>query len=200
MRDSFAKYIKNKLPSGFLLITCGLPGTGKTATTARVQETSGGILLQSDAIRRELFKNEDIFDSKIAADPKKRAQVYDVMFTQADEALKTNENVILDATFVTQSLRQRAAAIASKHKKIFIILQTVCPQKVSLKRITARNKENSVSNALTEQAYLDNKKKFESVNLTDLKNQNPGLKIIHLIVDTAKDQPEEWYIVGEKII
>lgn len=198
MREPFAKYIKNKLPSGFLLIACGLPGTGKTATTATVQQTSGGVLLRSDTIRRELFKNEDIFNSKVAADPKKRAQVYDVMLAQADEALKTNENVILDATFVTQSLRQRAAAIVAKYKKVFIILQTVCPQKVSLKRIIARDKENYVSNALTERAYLDNKKKFETVDLADLKKQNPGLKIIHLIVDTANDPPEEWYIVGEK--
>jgi predicted kinase len=198
MREPFAKYIKNKLPSGFLLIACGLPGTGKTATTAKVQETSGGILLQSDAIRRELFKNEDIFDSKIAADPKRRAQVYDVMLAKADEALKTNKNVILDATFVTQSLRQWAAAIAAKYKKIFIILQTVCPEEVSFKRILARDKENYVSNALTEQAYLDNKKKFETVDLADLKKQNPGLKIIQLIVDTAKDPPGEWYIIGEK--
>jgi len=198
MREPFAKYIKNKLPSGFLLIACGLPGTGKTATTATVQQTSGGVLLRSDTIRRELFKNEDIFNSKVAADPKKRARVYDVMLAQADEALKTNENVILDATFVTQSLRQRAAAIVAKYKKVFIILQTVCPQKVSLKRIIARDKENYVSNALTERAYLDNKKKFETVDLADLKKQNPGLKIIHLIVDTANDPPEEWYIVGEK--
>jgi predicted kinase len=198
MREPFAEYIKNKLPDGFLLIACGLPGTGKTYTSAKVQETSGGVLLRSDTIRRELFQNEDIFNSKIAADAGKRAQVYDVMFARADEALKTSENVILDATFVAQSLRQRAAAIANKHKKTFIILQTDCPQEVSLRRILARDKENYVSNAITEEAYLDNKKKFEAVDLVGLKRRNPGLKIIHLIVDTAKDPPEEWFVIEEK--
>jgi predicted kinase len=198
MREPFAEYIKNKLPDGFLLIACGLPGTGKTYTSAKVQETSGGVLLRSDTIRRELFQNEDIFNSKIAADAGKRAQVYDVMFARADEALKTSENVILDATFVAQSLRQRAAAIANKHKKTFIILQTDCPQEVSLRRILARDKENYVSNAITEEAYLDNKKKFEAVDLVGLKRRNPGLKIIHLIVDTATDPPEEWFVIEEK--
>jgi predicted kinase len=198
MREPFVEYIKDRLPSGFVLIACGLPGTWKTETTEEVHKIKGGKLLRSDLIRLEVLKNEDIFDTKVAGDMKKRTQVYDVMFSQADEAAKSNENVILDATFVTQELRQRAAAIAAKHNKTFVILQTDCPQEVSIKRILARNKENYVSNALTEEAYLNNKKKFEDVDLESLKKVNPGLKIIHLIVDTAKDPPEEWYITGEK--
>jgi predicted kinase len=198
MREPFVKYIKAKLPSDFLLIACGLPGTWKTETTEEVNKIKGGKLMRSDLIRLEVLKNEDIFDEKVAGDMKKRTQVYDVMFEQADEALKNNHIVILDATFVTHSLRQRAAAIAAKHKKTFVILQTDCPQEVSIKRILARDKENYVSNALTEKAYLDNKKKFEPVDLDDLKKENPGLKIVHLIVDTAKDPPGDWYIIGEK--
>jgi predicted kinase len=162
-----------------------------------VHKIKGGKLLRSDIIRLEVLKNEDIFDTKVAGDMKKRTQVYDVMFEMADEAAKSNRNIILDATFVTQSLRQRAAAIAARHKKTFVILQTDCPQEVSIRRILARDKENYVSNALTEEAYLNNKKKFEAVNLNDLKKQNPGLKVVHLIVDTAKDPPEDWYITGE---
>jgi predicted kinase len=198
MREPFMEYIKNKLPDGFLLIACGLPGTWKTETTEEVQKIRGGELLRSDLIRLEVLKNEDIFDEKVAGDMKKRTQVYDVMFAQADEALKTSKNVILDATFVTQSLRQRAAAIAARHNKSFVILQTDCPQEVSIRRILARDKENYVSNALTEEAYLSNKKKFEAVDIDSLKQANPGLRIIHLIVDTAKDPPEDWYITGEK--
>jgi len=197
VREPFAKYIQEKLPSGFLLIACGLPGTWKTETTEEVHKIRGGKLLRSDLIRLEVLKNEDVFDEKVAGDMKKRTQVYDVMFEQADEALKSHENVILDATFVTQALRQRAAAIAGKHKKTFVILQTDCPQEVSIRRILVRDKENYVSNALTEKAYLDNKKKFEPVDLNNLKKQNPGLKVIHLVVDTTKDAPGEWYITAK---
>jgi predicted kinase len=198
MREPFAKYIKSKLPVDFLLIACGLPGTWKTETTEEVNKIKGGKLLRSDLIRLEVLKNEDIFDTKVAGDMKKRTQVYDVMFEQADEALSSDKCVILDATFVTQALRQRAAAIAAKHKKTFVILQTDCPQDVSIKRILARDKENYVSNALTEEAYLNNKKKFEPVDPDNLKKLNPGLKVVHLIVDTTKNAPEDWYITGEK--
>ncbi len=198
MREPFAKYIEAELKPGFLLIACGLPGTWKTETTEEVAKIKGCKLLRTDLIRLEVLKNEDIFDEKVAGDMNKRTQVYDEMFRQADEALNGGNCVILDATFVTQSLRQRAAAIAAKHDRTFIILQTDCPQEVSIRRILARDKENYVSNALTEEAYLNNKKKFEAVDLNGLKSLNPGLNIIHLIVDTTQDPPKDWYIIRQE--
>jgi predicted kinase len=197
MREPFAKYVKAKLKTPFLLIACGLPGTWKTETTEEVFKIKGGKLLRTDLIRLEVLKNQDVFDAKVAGDMKKRTQVYDVMFEMADEAFKDNKCVILDATFVTQALRRQAAEIAAKHRAAFIILQTDCPQEVSIKRILARDKENYVSNALTEEAYLNNKKKFEAVDPGDLKKLYPALNVIHLVVDTAKDAPEDWYITGE---
>ena len=194
MREPFRKFIEKEIEDGFLLIACGLPGTWKTETTEEVHKIRGGKLLRTDIIRLEVLKNQDIFDTKVAGDMKKRTQVYDVMFEQADEAFKNNKNVILDATFVTQSLREQAATIAAKNNATFIILQTDCPQEVSIKRILARDKDNYVSNALTEEAYVNNKKKFEAIDADALIKQNPGLKLIHLIVDTGKDKPEDWYI------
>ena len=200
MRGPFAKFIESELGTGFLLIACGLPGTWKTETTEEVSRIKGYPLLRSDLIRLEVLKNEDVFDEKVASNMDKRTMVYDEMFRQADETLKKGDGVILDATFVTQSLRRRAAAIAAKHNLTFVILQTDCPQEVSIRRILSRTKENYESNALTEQAYLNNKKRFEEVDLNNLKDMYPNLSIIHLIVDTQYDPPEGWYIIGtEKI-
>jgi len=198
LKEPFAKFIEAELPSGFLLIACGLPGTWKTETTGEVARIKGCKLLRTDLIRLEVLKNEDVFDEKVAANMDKRTLVYDEMFRQADEALNRGDSVILDATFVTQSLRQRAAAIAAKYNATFIILQTDCPQEVSIRRILARTKEEYVSNALTEQAYLNNKKRFEAVNLDGLQSLYPDLNIVHLIVDTRHDPPEDWYIIGER--
>ena len=196
MREPFVKFIQTELGSGFLLIACGLPGTWKTETTEEVSRIKDYPLLRSDLIRLEVLKNEDIFDEKEAENMDKRTMVYNEMFRQADETLKKDGGVILDATFVTQSLRRRAAAIAAKHNLTFVILQTDCPQEVSIRRILSRTKENYVSNALTEQAYLNNKRKFEEVDLDDLKGLYPNLNITHLIVDTRYDPPEDWYIIG----
>lgn len=196
MREPFLKFVKSELKPGFLLIACGLPGTFKTETTEEVAKIKGYPLLRSDLIRLEVLKNEDIFDEKVAANMDKRTMVYDEMFRQADDALDREGGVILDATFITQSLRRRAAAIADRHSLTFVILQTDCPQDVSVGRILSRTKENYESNALTEQAYLNNKKKFERVDLDDLKGLYPGLNVIHLTVDTRHDPPAEWCIIG----
>jgi len=198
MRELFAEFIEAELRPGFLLIACGLPGTWKTETTGEVARIKGCKLLRTDLIRLEVLRNEDIFDEKVAGNMDKRTQVYDEMFRQADAALQSGSCVILDATFVTQSLRQRAAAIAAARNVTFVILQTDCPQEVSIRRILARTKEEYVSNALTEEAYLNNKKKFEPVDLDDMKKLNPRLNILHLIVDTSEDPPEGWYIIGEE--
>ena len=196
MKEPFMKFIETELGTGFLLIACGLPGTWKTETTEEIAKTKGYPLLRSDLIRLEVLKDEDIFDEKVASNMDKRMMVYDEMFRQADEALDKNDGVILDATFVTQSLRRMAAAIAAKRNLRFVILQTDCPQEVSIRRILSRTKENYESNALTEQAYLNNKKRFEEVNLNNLKDSYPSLSITHLIVDTRYDPPEDWYITG----
>lgn len=196
MKEPFVKYVEEELGTGFVLIACGLPGTWKTETTEEIAHIKSYPLLRSDLIRLEVLKGEDVFDEKVASDMSKRTSVYDEMFRQADETLNQSDGIVLDATFVTRSLRRRAAEIAAKHKLSFIILQTDCPQEVSIKRILARTKEDYQSNALTEQAYLNNKNKFEKVDLDDLKNIYPDLPVTHLVVDTQYDPPSDWYIIS----
>ena len=196
LKEPFRQFIEKELGKGFLLIACGLPGTWKTETTEEVAKITDYPLLRSDLIRLEVLKNEDIFDEKVASNMDKRTMVYDEMFRQAEESLGESEGVILDATFVSQSLRRRAAAIAAKYNLRLVIMQTDCPQEVAIRRILARTKESYESNALTEQAYLNNKKKFEAVDLNDLKNLYPNLDVTHLIVDTSRDPPEDWYVIG----
>ena len=196
MREPFIDFIKNELGDGFVLIACGLPGTWKTETTEEVARIKRYPLLRSDIIRLEVLKGEDVFDEKVASNMDKRTAVYDEMFHQADIALNKHPGVILDATFITKLLRKRAAEIAARHNLIFVILQTDCPQEVAIARILKRTRDDYESNALTEQAYLNNKQRFEAVDLDDLKQQYPELDIIHLTVDTSNDPPEDWYIIG----
>ena len=196
MKEPFAGFVGRELGTGVLLITCGLPGTWKTETSEEISRIKGYPILRSDLIRLEVLKGENIFDEKIGSDMSKRTMVYDETFRRADKALEKGDSVIIDATFVTQSLRRRAAEIAARHNKRFVILETHCPQEVAIARILRRSKEAYESNALTEQAYLNNKKKFETVDVDDFKKLYPGLEIVHLTVDTEHDQPEDWYVIG----
>jgi predicted kinase len=197
LKEPFAQFVESEINPGTLLIACGLPGTWKTETTQEVSKLKGFPILRTDIIRLEVLKKEDIFDEKEAANMDKRKMVYDEMFRQAEEAVLSGDGVILDATFVTRELRIRAAAIAAKNHKTFVILQTDCPDEVAIGRILRRTKENYESNALTEQAFINNKEKFEKPDLDALKDLLPDLKVVHLSVDTSSDPPEDWYIIGK---
>jgi uncharacterized protein len=197
LREPFAEFVKSNLCPGTLLITCGLPATWKTETSEEVSKIKGYPILRSDLIRLEVLKGEDVFDAKVAGNMSKRLSVYDEVFRRADElAAKSKEGMILDATFVAQDLRRRAAEIAAKHGMTFVILQTSCPEEVSVARLQRRTKEKYESNALTVDAYLANKKKFEPVDVDDLKTKYPKLKIMHLTVDTCHDAPDDWFVIG----
>jgi len=195
LREPFAEFVKSELRPGALLITCGLPGTWKTETSEEISKIKGFPILRTDLIRLEVLKGEDVFNEKVASNMSKRERVYDETFRQAENLVQKSKGVILDATFVTQELRRRAAEIAAKHNMTFVILQTHCSEDVSIARILRRTKEDYESNALTREAYLNNKKRFEPVDLDDLKKRFPQLKIVHLTVDTEYDPPEDWYVI-----
>jgi len=199
VREPFKAYVEKEIADGMVIIACGLPATNKTETTEVIARIKGYTMLRTDIIRREVLKGEDIFDEKVASDMDKRKLVYDTMFTMADGLASKGEGVILDATFITQSLRRRAAEVAARHGRTLLIQQTSCSQKYSLDKISRRSKDNYESNALTPDAYLNNKKKFEPVDLDDLKRSCPGLSVIHLLVETESDSEDGWYVIGKTV-
>jgi len=199
MRAPFTEFMTKELGPSTVLIACGLPASYKTETTEVIARLKGYIMLRTDMIRLEVLKGEDIFDEKVAANMDKRKMVYEEMFRLAYELCAKGESIILDATFIAQSLRRRAAEVAARHRMRFVIQQTQCPREVSLRRISQRSKENYESNALTEQAYENNKKKFETVNLDDLKSLHPDLNILHLLVDTTSDVEDEWFVIDKVV-
>jgi predicted kinase len=195
MREPFKDFIAREIGDDAVLIACGLPATNKTETTEVIARIKGYAMLRTDLIRRDVLKGQDIFDEKVASDMNKRNLVYDRMFSLADELSSQGKGVILDATFIKQSLRKRAAEVAAKNNKTFIIQQTSAPEEYSLNKISKRTRDNYESNALTPDAYLNNKEKFEPVDLDELKRIYPNLSIVHLVVDTASDTEDGWFVI-----
>lgn len=195
MREPFEPYVRDQYPEVPVVIACGLPASNKTETMEVVARVKGYQILRTDIIRKEVLRNEDIFDEEVASSMSKRTLVYDEMFRLAGEAVASGRGVILDATFVSQALRRRAAEVAARHGRPFIIQQTHCTEAYSLEKISRRTRENYESNALTAQAYFNNKAKFEIVDLDDLKASFPALRISHFTVDTNSDVEADWFVV-----
>jgi predicted kinase len=195
MEKTFSEVIQSEIPKDSLLISVGLPGSWKSPVTEEIARLKGFQILRSDMIRLEVLKGEDVFDHKVASDPDRRKKVYEEMFRQAEKTLKTiQEGLILDATFFTQGLRARAAELAEKTNRAFVIAECACTEKKSIERILKRTKENYESNALTQEAYLNNKALFQPIDTVDLKKKFKTLPIIYLTIDTEYDTPVDWKI------
>ena len=195
MEKKFAEIIQAEVPKDCVLISVGLPGSWKSPVTEEIARMKGFEILRSDMVRLDVLKGLDIFDNKVASSPENRARVYEEMFRRAEAALKTSPGgLILDATFFTQDLRARAAGLAEKAKRAFVIAECVCSEEKSIERILKRTKEKYESNALTKEAYLNNKAIFEAVSPDGLKKKFPKLSIIHLAIDTEFDAAPDWKI------
>jgi hypothetical protein len=195
MDRSFSDIVASEIPHHSLVISTGLPGSWKSPVTEKISEIISARILRSDMIRLEVLKGLDIFDNKVASNRDNRMKVYEEMFRQAGELLQSDpDGLILDATFVTQNLRLRAAEIAQQASRDFVIAEMACSEEASVRRILKRTKDNYESNALTHQAYLNNKAIFQKVDVAEFKKSWPRLHIHHLVIDTEYDEPERWQV------
>ncbi len=195
MERTFSEVVESEIPKNSLLISVGLPGSWKSPVTEEIARTKEFEILRSDLIRLEVLKDEDVFDNKVASDPSRRKKVYEEMFRRAEETLKTTQaGLILDATFFTQDLRARAAELAAKVNRTFVITECVCTEEKSIERILKRTKVNYESNALTKEAYLNNKALFQPVDTADFKRKFKTLEIVYLTIDTEYDTSPDWKV------
>jgi predicted kinase len=91
-------------------------------------------------------------------------------------------------------LRSRAAELAEKAGRTLVIAECVCTEEKSIERISKRTKENYESNALTKEAYLNNKALFQPIDAADLKKRFRTLPIIYLTIDTEHNDAADWKI------
>ena len=193
---NFLDILNKNLPELAVVIMCGLPATGKTTVAKKIAKAKRYELLSSDMLRIKLLKGEDVFDKNVASNMDKRLMVYEKLFEEAFKIIKQGRGVILDATFVKRHLRERAAHIAYLLKKPFVIIETVCSQKVAIDRIRKRrSKKEYESNAITEEAYFNNLKIFEPIDLKGLANKYPDISLYYFLINT-----EDWIVQEMKLV
>ena len=147
-----------------LIIVIGLQGTGKTTVSKKVVEIFDAVLLRTDVIRRELFK-----ERHYTVEETKR--VYSEMFERAEESLRERKTVVLDAMFAKRDERIQAKKVADKIGVQFQIVEVVCSEDVIEKRIKARSGDASEA---TFEIYLKFKNLFELVLEEHITVDNSG--------------------------
>ena len=139
------RYTHSTTPS--LSITYGLSGSGKTTGSQALIRRDGAIRIRSDVERKRLFSltSEARTESGIGSgiySPQATIQTFDRLASLAVTILKAGVSVIVDATFLKQSQRERFQKIAVEENVPFQIYSFHADESVLRERIRHRQLVN----------------------------------------------------------
>jgi len=154
-----------------LVITSGLPGTGKTSVAKELSKHLKAERLTTDELRGRIDKHPDYSQ-------KHKRSVYAALIQEGEKRLNQGENVILDGTFFKQDMRQRARDLAKKHEEIFFLIEVTCPEEIVKERIEERYQSGSDASEADFKVYKIIQNQFEEIKDPDY------------IIDTSDEN--EW--------
>ncbi|HEX7095470.1 MAG TPA: AAA family ATPase, partial [Acidimicrobiales bacterium] len=131
-----------------LVLVGGAPGTGKTTTATEISQRCGLVLLASDELRKDLAgipHTEHAFAElgRGIYSPSMTERTYDELVRRAGEVLAFGESVVLDASWHSAAMRERARRIAAEVNADIVELQCVLPVSVAAERIERRLREET---------------------------------------------------------
>lgn len=130
-----------------LVITHGLPGSGKTFESQRLLEREGALRIRSDVERKRLHGLEMLAASREQGvdiyNAEATRRTYERLYALARGALLAGWPVVLDAAFLQRQERSQARALARSLDVPFAILDCDAPLCVLRERIRARRGDAS---------------------------------------------------------
>ena len=180
----------------FLILTCGLMGTGKSTIAAAIADRLGAALIRSDAVRKELagiepeqhdmaafgdgIYSEDYFE-----------KTYKLLFESGRLLLKKGKAVILDASFKKKQYREEARRIAEETGTPFLLIECTCSEEETMQRLGKRLAEKTDISDGRWEIYAAQKADFEAVD------EMPESE--HMVLDTNKDMEDSVKKVLKKL-
>ena len=173
LKKALGALLPAKYPT--LIILSGLPGTGKSYFCSRLVQKKSFTVLESDRLRKVLFKKPYHSDAE-------SARLYIAINHLMEQLLKEKMAVILDATNLNERHRQHLYNIAERTQARLIIVEVKAPPKLVKERLVKRSFNDKNASDANWQVY----RKMES-HRQEIKRQ-------HYKVDTSKDEEMEEII------
>lgn len=129
-------------PQASLLVTHGLPGSGKTYVTRQLLERAGAVRLRSDVERKRVAGLGALDDSRRVGNlygPEATAATYERLAVLARGALLAGYPTIVDAAFLRRGEREVMRALAARLGVPFTILRCQAPPAVLGERVRTRH-------------------------------------------------------------
>jgi aminoglycoside phosphotransferase family enzyme/predicted kinase len=155
---------QSRLGRGLLLVVLGLMGSGKSTLAEELANRLGARLVQTDAVRRQMFGFSPR-DAGFNADhyaPERRAAVYQAVLDRAEELLAEGTTVILDGTFSQRAIRQQVRDVAAHTQADCVLVRCDCPRAVALERIERRRRVGTSLSEAREELYDSQARAWEA--------------------------------------
>ncbi len=150
------------------VVVSGLPGTGKSFFSSKLAEKLPFVVLESDALRKAIFPNPSYTQRESAA-------LFHSIYLLIERLLGLGIPIILDATNLSESNRERLYNIADWMKARLVIVSIEAPPDVVRERLLKRATSGEGKSDADWSVYLKLKPSVEKIRRK------------HYVVDTSRD-------------
>jgi len=135
LTESLGEFPEPVVEPTFIAVS-GLPGTGKSYFCHKLVERLPLLILESDALRKELF-------SQPCYSAEESARLFRALHLLIERLLKRGISLILDATNLSERYRERLYNIAERLEVKLILVRVEAPPEVVYGRLKVRQKAAS---------------------------------------------------------
>jgi predicted kinase len=147
-----------------IIITSGLPGSGKTYFASRFAKQLGALYLGSDQLRTDQ-------NARGRYSLKDKLSIYLYMADQTGKAVEKGQNVVVDATFYHHTMRDLFIELARMHHTPLHVFLVEAKEDLIRERLTQPRELSEADLGV----YQSMKAKFES------------MEIPHLVLQSGRD-------------
>lgn len=130
LTESLGEFPEPVVEPAFIAVS-GLPGTGKSYFCHKLVERLPLVILESDALRKELFPQP-------CYSPEESARLFRALHLLIERLLKRGISLILDATNLSERYRERLYNIADRLGVKLILVRVEAPPEVVYGRLKVR--------------------------------------------------------------
>jgi len=156
-----------------IIIVFGLPGSGKSYFASRLAGNMEASYVSSDVIRKQLF---EVIEYSI----EEKKMVYEVMMKEMKKCIQLGEDIVLDATFYKESIRNEFISTAHAYDERILFIEVRADQQVVLDRLRLKRKYSDADYSV----HVHMKKAFQP------------LEMDHLIIDSTQENIKDMIDVA----